>query len=286
MLALRRGGRQGWAMTQTHAARCAAFQALHERRETFILPNPWDAGSARVLAAAGFRALATTSAGWAFSLGRRDGAVSRDETLANARAIVDATELPVNADLENGFGHDPADVATTIRLAFETGLAGGSIEDASGLSESPIYTREHAVARVAAAVEAARKLPHKFTLTARAEGFLHGQGDLDEVIARLQAFEREGADCLYAPGLPDMAAVRAVVQAVQSPVNVLMRFNPAPSLADLRQLGVVRVSVGALLSRAALGAVFGAAAEMMEQGTFGWTETVPSTARIDAVMRG
>lgn len=273
-------------MTVSHAAKCADFRALHDRRETFILPNPWDAGSARVLAASGFSALATTSAGWAFSLGRRDGAVSRDETLENARAIVAATDLPVNADLENGFGHDPAVVAETIRLAFETGLAGGSIEDASGAADAPIYSREQSVARVEAAVAAARALPYKFTLTARAEGFLHGQGDLGEVIARLQAFEQAGADCVYAPGLPDMAAVRAVVQAVRCPVNVLMRFNPAPSLATLRELGVVRVSVGGLLSRAALGAVFAAAAEMMQQGTFKWTETVPPTARIDAVMQG
>lgn len=273
-------------MTDSHAAKCAAFQALHESRETFILPNPWDAGSARVLASAGFKALATTSAGWAFSLGRRDGAVSRDETLDNARAIVAATDLPVSADLENGFGHDPADVAETIRLAFGTGLAGGSIEDASGVADAPMYGLEQAVARVAAAVAAARGLPHKFTVTARAEGFLHGQGDLGEVIARLQAFEAAGADCVYAPGLPDLAAVRAVVDSVRCPVNVLMRFKPAPSLATLRELGVVRVSVGGLLSRAALGAVFAAAAEMMTEGSFGWTETVPPTSQIDAVMEG
>jgi 2-methylisocitrate lyase-like PEP mutase family enzyme len=272
-------------MTERHAASCAAFQALHDRRETFIIPNPWDAGSARVLAAAGFRALATTSAGWAFSLGRRDGAVSRDETLANARAIVAATDLPVSADLENGFGHAPEAVAETIRLAFGTGLAGGSIEDATGVPGAPIYAREQAVARVAAAVAAARALPFKFMVTARAEGFLHGQGDLAEIIARLQAFEQAGADCVYAPGLPDMAAVRAVVDAVRCPVNVLMRFNPAPSLETLRALGVVRVSLGGLLSRAALGAVFTAAAEMTQTGTFGWTESVPGTDQINRVMR-
>jgi 2-methylisocitrate lyase-like PEP mutase family enzyme len=271
-------------MSPNHAARCAAFKALHDRRETFIIPNPWDAGSARILAAAGFRALATTSAGLAFSLGRRDGAAGRDDTLANARAIVEATELPVSADLENCFGHDPATVAETIRLAFATGLAGGSVEDASGTAGDPIYQREHAVARVEAAVAAARSLPHPFTLTARAEGFLHGQGDLGEVIARLQAFERAGADVVYAPGLPDLDAVRAVVQAVRCPVNVLMRWAAPPSMAELSALGVVRISVGGLLSRVALGAVFDAAREMAEHGTFAWTTTAPPTAQIDAVM--
>src|SRR3954454_15243440 len=162
-------------MIPDHAARCAAFKALHDRRETFVIPNPFDAGSARVLAAAGFKALATTSAGAAFTLGRRDGMMSRDEALANARAIVDATELPVSADLENGYGHEPEVVAETIRLAFATGLAGGSVEDATGNERDPIYPREHAIARVRAAVAARRALPHPFTLTARAEGFLHGQ---------------------------------------------------------------------------------------------------------------
>ena len=273
-------------MSPNHAARCATFKALHDRRDTFIIPNPWDAGSARILAAAGFKALATTSAGLAFSLGRRDGAAGRDDTLANARAIVEATELPVSADLENGFGHDPATVAETIRLAFATGLAGGSVEDASGTAGDPIYQREHAIARVEAAVAAARSLPHPFTLTARAEGFLHGQGDLGEVIARLQAFERAGADVVHAPGLPDLDAVRAVVQAVRCPVNVLMRLAKPPSMAELSALGVVRISVGDLLSRVALGAVFDAAREMAEHGTFAWTTTAPPTAQIDAVMEG
>ena len=271
-------------MRSDHAARCAAFKALHDRRDTFIIPNPWDAGSARILQAAGFKALATTSAGLAFSLGRRDGAVGRDEALANARAIVDATDLPVSADLENCYGDDPATIAETMRLAFATGLAGASVEDASGRPDTPIYVRSHALARVEAAVEAARSLPHPFTVTARAEGFLHGQGDLDEVIARLQAFERAGADVVYAPGLPDLDAVRAVVQAVRRPVNVLIRGASPPSLEELRALGVVRISVGALLSRAALTAVTEAAREMAERGTFGWTTATMPTSEISAMM--
>jgi 2-methylisocitrate lyase-like PEP mutase family enzyme len=267
-----------------HAARCAAFKALHDRRETFVIPNPFDGGSARVLAAAGFEALATTSAGAAFTLGKRDGMMRREEALANARAIVEATPLPVSADLENCYGHDPATVAETIRLAFATGLAGCSVEDASGIAGDPIYRRDHAIKRVKAAVQAARSLPHSFTLTARAEGFLHGQGDLGEVIARLQAFEQAGADVVYAPGLPDLDAVRAVVQAVKCPVNVLIPGRKPFTLAQLAELGVVRISVGALLSRAALGAVMRAARETMEHGTFGWVEETPLTSEINAMM--
>jgi len=273
-------------MIPDHAARCAAFKALHDRRETFVIPNPFDAGSARALAASGFKALATTSAGVAFTLGRRDGMVGREEALANARAIIEATELPVSADLENCYGHEPEVVAETIRLAFETGLAGGSVEDASGNERDPIYPREHAVARVQAAVEATRQLPHPFMLTARAEGFLHGQGDLGEIIARLQAFEAAGADVVYAPGLPDLDAVRAVVQAVKCPVNVLMPGRNPFTLQQLAEIGVVRISVGALLSRVALGAVMRAAAEMQEGGTFGWVEQAPLTRDINAIMEG
>ncbi|HYZ64426.1 MAG TPA: isocitrate lyase/phosphoenolpyruvate mutase family protein [Acetobacteraceae bacterium] len=273
-------------MITDHAERCAAFQALHDRRELFVIPNPWDAGSARILEHEGFRALATTSAGLAFSLGRRDGMVRRDEALDNARAIVEATSLPVSADLENCYGHDPATVAETIRLAFATGLAGGSVEDASGDEADPIYARDHAIARVEAAVAAARSLPHKFTLTARAEGFLHGRGDLQEIIARLQAFERAGADVVYAPGLPDLEAVRAVVQAVRCPVNVLIPGRNPFTSAQLQAIGVVRISVGALLSRAALGAVFRAAREMQQHGTFNWVNDTPPTSEVAACMRG
>ena len=268
-----------------HAARCAAFKALHDRRETFVIPNPFDAGSARVLAAAGFAALATTSAGAAFTLGKRDGMMSRDEALANAREIVEATDLPVSADLENCYGHDPATVAETVRLAFAAGLAGCSVEDASGTQGDPIYRREHAIERVKAAVAAARSLPHPFMLTARAEGFLHGQGDLGEIVARLQAFEQAGADVVYAPGLPDIDAVRAVVQCVKCPVNVLISGRNPFTLAQLAGLGVVRISVGALLARAALGAVMRAARETLDHGTFGWVEQTPLTSEINAVMQ-
>lgn len=239
-----------------------AFRALHQRDGLFVLPNPWDAGSAKMLAHLGFEALATTSAGLAFALGRPDaeGAVSRDEALANARAIVEATSLPVAADLENGYGDAPEDCAQTLRLAAACGLVGGSIEDASGRADAPIYPLELAVERVAAAVQAARALPFTFTLAARAENFLHGRADLDDTIRRLVAFAEAGADVLYAPGLKTREEVSAVVQAVAPrPVNVLVG-SPAVqlSLDELAELGVKRVSVGSTLARAAYGAFFSA----------------------------
>ncbi|MFV3410847.1 isocitrate lyase/PEP mutase family protein [Pseudomonas nitroreducens] len=239
-----------------------AFRALHQRDGLFVLPNPWDAGSAKLLAHLGFEALATTSAGLAFALGRPDaeGAVSRDEALANAREILEATPLPVAADLENGYGDTPEDCAQTIRLAAACGLVGGSIEDASGRADAPIYPLELAVERVAAAVQAARALPFTFTLAARAENFLHGRADLDDTIRRLVAFAEAGADVLYAPGLKTREEVTAVVQAVAPrPVNVLVG-SPAVqlSLDELAELGVKRVSVGSTLARAAYGAFFSA----------------------------
>lgn len=239
-----------------------AFRALHQRDGLFVLPNPWDAGSAKMLAHLGFEALATTSAGLAFALGRPDaeGAVSRDEALANARAIVEATQLPVAADLENGYGDAPEDCAQTIRLAAACGLVGGSIEDASGRADAPIYPLELAVERVAAAVQAARALPFTFTLAARAENFLHGRADLDDTIRRLVAFAEAGADVLYAPGLKTREEIAAVVQAVAPrPVNVLVG-SPAVQLGldELAELGVKRVSVGSTLARAAYGAFFSA----------------------------
>src|SRR5271165_2989392 len=205
-------GQGGTAMSQTvtTAAKVAAFRALHARPGAFVIPNPWDVGSARILAALGFEALASTSAGAAFAQGRRDGALGRDGILANAAAIVAATDLPVNADLENCFADAPDEAAKTITLAAAAGLAGGSIEDATGNPDEPIYGHDQAVARVAAAVAAARAAPAGFVLTARAENFLHGKPDLDDTIRRLQAFEKAGADVLYAPGLPDLAAIRAV----------------------------------------------------------------------------
>lgn len=246
------------------------LQSLHQQPELLILPNPWDAGSAKMLAALGFHALATTSAGLAFSLGRRDaeGAVSRDEALANARAIVEATPLPVVADLENGYGDSPEDCAATVRLAAQVGLVGGSIEDATGRPEQPIYPFELAVQRIRACVAAARELDIPFTLTARAENFLHGRADLDDTIRRLVAYAEAGADVLYAPGLTSREQIKAVVEAVApKPVNVLVGSPSLTlSLDELAQLGVKRVSLGSNLARAAYGAFLQAATGLAERG--------------------
>ena len=256
----------------TQSARAETFRALHERPGLFVIPNPWDAGSARLLADLGFPALATTSAGLAFALGKPDGrgAVDRSETLANARAIVEATPLPVAADLENGFGDDPQACAATIRLAAEAGLVGGSIEDATGRADDPIYGFDTAVERVRAAVAAARALSFPFMLCARAENRINGRPDLDDTIRRLVAFAEVGADVLYAPGLRDAEAIRAVVQAVApKPVNVVMGLGTVSiSTAELAQLGVKRVSVGSSLARAALTGFLHAAREIAEHGTF------------------
>jgi 2-methylisocitrate lyase-like PEP mutase family enzyme len=256
-------------MHATQAQKAERFQALHARLGAFVIPNPWDAGTARILTHMGFEALATTSAGLAFALGRRDGAAGREETLANAKAIVDATHLPVAADLENGFGHAPEVAAETIRLAAEVGLVGGSIEDASGDPAKPIYDFDHAVERMHAAVEAARALPFPFVLVGRAENFLHGRSDLDDTIRRLQAFEAAGADALFAPGLTRPDDIRTVCASVGKPVNVIMGLKGGSlSVADLAALGVRRISVGSALSRAALGAFVRAAREIHDHGTF------------------
>ena len=266
--------------------KAAAFRALHTRSGAFVIPNPWDAGSAKILTHVGFEALATTSAGLAFALGRSDGAVSREETLANARAIVEATHLPVSADLENGFGHSPEKVAETIQLAARAGLVGGAIEDATGDSDKPIYDFTLAVERIATAVEAACALDIHFTLTARAENFLHGRPDLDDTIKRLQAFEKAGADVLYAPGLPSLEAIREVCLAVSRPVNVVAGLSgPAFSLQQLADAGVKRVSVGSALSRAALGAFFRAASEMKDTGTFNFARDALPYAEANALMK-
>jgi 2-methylisocitrate lyase-like PEP mutase family enzyme len=251
--------------------KAVAFRRLHERPGAFIIPNPWDAGTARLLASFGFEALATTSAGLAFALGRRDGedAVTREEVLANARAIVAATPLPVSADLESGYGATPDAVGETIRLAAEAGLVGGSVEDTTGDPGRPIHDFDAAVERVVAAVAAARSLPFPFTLTARAENFLHGRPDLDDTILRLKAFDAAGADVLYAPGLRDLDTIRTVCAAVSKPVNVVMGLSgPAFSTAELAAAGVKRISVGSALARAAFGAVARAAEEMRRHGTF------------------
>lgn len=268
------------------ATRAARFKALHERPGAFIIPNPWDAGTARLLAGLGFEALTTTSAGLAFMLGRRDGMVSRAEAMANARDIVAATSLPVAADLENGYGDAPEAAAETIRQAAEAGLVGGSIEDAAPGAAEPIYAFDHAVERIAAAVEAARALPFPFMLVARAENFLHGRRDLDDTIRRLQAFERAGADVLYAPGLPDLDAIRTVCGAVSRPVNVLMGMSTAPrvGVAELVAAGVRRISVGAALSRLALGAVQAAGRQMLEAGRFDLVQSAAPSAEIARFM--
>lgn len=246
--------------------RARDFAALHQGPDLLVLPNPWDAGSARMLAHLGFKALATTSAGLAFSLGRRDaeGAVSREEALANARVIVEATPLPVAADLENGYGDSPEACAETLRLAAEAGLVGGSIEDASGRPEAPIYDAGLALERIQAAVEAARALPFPFTLAARAENFLHGRPDLDDTLRRLVAYAEAGADVLYAPGLTTREQIAEVVAAVApKPVNILVG-SPALALTldELVALGVRRVSLGSNLARVAYGAFFEAARQL------------------------
>jgi 2-methylisocitrate lyase-like PEP mutase family enzyme len=277
-------------MTVSQGEKATQFRALHDGPGTFVIPNPWDAGTARMLAALGFQALATTSAGFAFSLGRRDGEglVTRDETLAHARTIVEATDLPVSADLENGFGDEPDAVAETVRMAAATGLVGGSVEDATGEPRRPIYDLAHAVERVTAAVAAARSLPFPFVLVARAENFLHGRPDLGDTIRRLQAFAAAGADVLYAPGLPGLDAISAVCGAVSPrPVNVLAGGRgSAVTVASLAAAGVRRISVGSALSRAALGAFLRAAREIIAEGTFTFGDEAASFAELNGFMAG
>jgi 2-methylisocitrate lyase-like PEP mutase family enzyme len=256
----------------TQAEKAATFYQLHNRPEPLIVANPWDAGTARILAALGFEALSTTSGGLAVTLGRRDGtaSITRDEALANAKAIVEATHLPVAADLENGYGHTPEAAAQTIRLAAEAGLVGGSIEDATGDPANPIYDFNQAGERVTAAAEAAHALPFPFMFVARAENYLHCRADLDDTIRRLQAFEQAGAEVLYAPGLTRPEDIQAVCAAVSKPVNVLAALKGAPhlSVSELAALGVRRISLGSALSRAALTAFIHASREIKEKGTF------------------
>ena len=266
--------------------RAAAFRELHEADRAFLMPNPWDAGTARLLSGLGFAALATTSAGLAHALGRPDGAnqVDRTETLANAASIVAATSLPVSADLESGFADDPAGVGETIRLAAGAGLVGGSIEDTTGDPADPIQPLEQALDRVRAAVAAARALPFPFTLTARAENYLYGKADLADTIARLQAFAAAGADVLYAPALPDLATIRTVCQALDRPVNVLA--GPRFSVAELSDCGVRRISLGSGLSRVALAAVAAAAAELTGPGSFSFLDGALPYQQANAMMAG
>jgi 2-methylisocitrate lyase-like PEP mutase family enzyme len=277
-------------MTVSQHEKAMRFRALHDGPATFVIPNPWDAGTARILAGLGFPALATTSAGFAFSVGRRDGAglVTRDEALAHARTIVAASDLPVSADLENCFGDDPETVAETIRLAAAAGLVGGSVEDATGDPRRPIYDHAHAVERVAAAGAAARAVPFPFVLVARAENFFVGRPDLDDTIRRLQAFAAAGADVLYAPALPGLEAIRTVCAAVAPrPVNVLAGGRQSGlTVANLAAAGVRRISLGSVLSRAALGALLRAAREILDAGTFTFGDEAASFAELNRFMAG
>jgi 2-methylisocitrate lyase-like PEP mutase family enzyme len=273
------------AAMSTQAEKGRIFRELHERDGAFIMPNPWDVGTARLLAHLGFEALATTSMGYAFSIGRRDNTLDRPQTMTNASAIASATSLPVSADLENGFGDTPEMVAETIGLAAAAGMVGGSIEDATGRTHDPIYAMDLAVARVQAAVAAARVLPFPFTLTARAENYLHGRPDLGDTIKRLQAYQEAGADVLYAPGLATKDDIAALVSSVDRPVNVVMGLQGVRlSIAELAAIGVKRVSVGSALCRAALGAFLRAAREMREDGTFTFAAEAASPKEISAIF--
>jgi 2-methylisocitrate lyase-like PEP mutase family enzyme len=285
-------------MSGTLSERAAKFRALHglpaavgakiEAAGTgaFIIPNPWDVGSARILAGIGFEALATTSSGFAYSLGKRDGTTSRDDLFAHCRAIAEAVDVPVAADLEKCFGDEPKTVAETMRLAGATGIVGGSVEDASGDDGRPIFDFSLAVERVAAAVEAARALPFPFTLTARTENFLHGRADIDDTIRRLAAFAEAGAEVLFAPGLPNLDAIRAVCAAVAPrPVNALAGIKGLSfPVAELEAAGVRRISLGGVLARAAFGGLIGAAREMKEKGTFEFVDRAAPTAEVAAFM--
>ncbi len=270
----------------TQAEKAERFHALHRGAEPFILGNAFDAGSARILAGLGFEALATTSGGFAGTLGRCDGEVTRDEALNHSRAVVDAVDLPVSADLENGFGHEPEATARTVTLAAEAGLVGCSIEDYTGDADRPFYEPALAAERIAAAAEAARSAGFRFTLTARSECFIRGLPDLDEVIARLQAYERAGADVLMAPALPDLAAVRAVCDAVSKPVNFMAGIaGRSFSVADVAATGVRRISLATSLYRAAMTGVVAAATEVMENGTFSYVDSAMSTPDVARFMR-
>ena len=274
-------------MATTQSEKAARFRALHQAPGAFVIPNPWDAGSARILAGLGFEALATSSGAAACILGRREGKMTREEALAQARAIVATTDLPVSADLEKGFGDAPAVSGETIRLAAEVGLVGGSIEDATGDKDKPLYDFGLAVERVAAAVQAARALPFPFTLTARAENFLRGNPSLEDTIKRLQAFEKAGADVLFAPGLPDLEAVRAVCAAVSKPFNFMVGIKGKSfTVADLKAAGVKRISLAGSLYRAAMMGLVNAAREVKDTGTFGYLDRSLTTPDLNAFMQG
>jgi 2-methylisocitrate lyase-like PEP mutase family enzyme len=261
------------------------FRALHRQTGAFLIPNPWDVGTARLLAALGFEALATTSAGFALSMGKLDNTVGRVEMIAHVASMAAATELPVNADLENGFGDSPECVAETIRMAAGAGAAGGSIEDSTGQSENPIYEQGLAVERIRAAVEAVRSLSSPFTLTARAENYITGRPDLADTIRRLQAYQEAGADVLYAPGLIRKQDIADVISSLDRPINVLAGIAGfSLSRAELAEMGVKRISVGGSLARAALGAFFRAAREMQDEGTFAFASEAASYSDLSALL--
>jgi 2-methylisocitrate lyase-like PEP mutase family enzyme len=270
-------------LTQSEKARI--FRSLHEREAAFIIPNPWDVGTARLLAHLGFEALATTSAGYAFSVGKPDHGISRDAMLQHVTELASAVDLAVSGDLENGYGDSPQDAAQTILLAAAAGLVGGSIEDATGRPDNPIYEIDAAAERVAVAAEAARTLSFPFTLTARAENYINGRPDLADTIRRLQAYQQAGADVLYAPGITSKEEIVAVVRSVDRPVNVLAGLSGQQfDLAELSAIGVKRVSLGSTLSRAALGAFLRAAREMRECGTFTFANDAASSRELNEIF--
>lgn len=268
----------------SQAEKAERFTELHERKGAFVIPNPWDLGSARLLAGLGFEALATTSAGFANSLGRVDGEVLLEEVLAHCRELCAATDLPVSGDLENCFADEPKKAAATVLAAAQTGLVGGSIEDYTGNPENPIYEFDLAIERVHAAAETAHSLDFPFTLTARAENFLHGKNDLDDTIRRLQAFEKAGVDVLYAPGLKTLAEVRLVTSALSKPVNVLATLVKGATVAELVEAGAKRISVGGALARAALTALLRAGHEMRNEGSFSWATDLVSSSKINNLL--
>ncbi|MDW3204460.1 MAG: isocitrate lyase/phosphoenolpyruvate mutase family protein [Alphaproteobacteria bacterium] len=269
-------------MSDIHEERRAKFRALHKRGTPLLIPNPWDVGSARILQGLGYEALATTSAGMAFMMGECEGAIGRDTALDHCRVLVDATPLPVSADLEKGFADSPEGVAETVRMAVETGLAGCSIEDHTGDRESPIFDESLAVERVAAAVEAARALSPDFMLTARCESLLWGGQDLEAVIRRLQAFEKAGADVVYAPGLRDLESIHRVCRSVAVPVNVVMGMPGALfTLSQLAEAGVARISVGSAFARLVYGGLVKAAREVREEGVFSFAKDAMDFASLE-----
>ncbi|MES2949852.1 MAG: isocitrate lyase/phosphoenolpyruvate mutase family protein [Pseudomonadota bacterium] len=257
---------------KTQGEKATEFARLHAKGSCFVIPNPWDIGSARLLQHMGFQALASTGAGYAFSRGKSDLSVNARDMLPHLAELVQATDLPVAADLQNGFGDSPEDVAQTILAAAKTGIVGGSIEDATGDAANPIYDMGLAVERIRNACAAAKSLGFKFTLTARAENYFYGRPDLKDTILRLQAFQEAGADVLFAPGIQSKEDIKSILQSIDRPLNVLMGFAGAQfTVAELQDMGVARISLGGSLARAAYGALMRAAEEVQSSGTFNYT---------------